>query len=151
MSRTYSNSTIRLPSEDEVELAAQSSRRLAVAIGDGDAAHLRLIDGDFDVTVPVSAIHMLVDILTLMSQGKAVSLVPIDAELTTQAAADMLNVSRPHLVKLVESGAIPFHKVGRHRRLYYEDVVAYKERQAETSAKALAELTAEAQELGLGY
>jgi len=110
-----------------------------------------LIDGGTDVTVPVSAIHMLVDILNQMAQGNAVSLVPVHAELTTQQAADLLNVSRPYLVKQLEAGEVPFHKLGRHRRVRFTDLMAYKERVDRTGREAADTLTAEAQELGQGY
>ena len=143
--------TVRMPTEKEISLAAESSRLLAACIGKGETAQLRLIDGDKDVTVPVSAIHMLVDILSQMAQGNAVSLVPVHAELTTQQAADMLNVSRPYLVKLLESGKIRFHKTGRHRRIRFDDLMEYMRRMDEESRKAADELTAQAQELVMGY
>ena len=143
--------TVRLPTEEEVGLAARSSRLLAACLGAGQQARLRLIDGGTDVTVPVSAIHMLVDILTQMAQGNAVSLVPVHAELTTQQAADLLNVSRPYLVKQLEAGEVPFHKLGRHRRVRFTDLMAYKERVDRTGREAADTLTAEAQELGQGY
>ncbi len=143
--------TVRLPTDEEASLAAESSRLLAACVGIGERARLRLIDGDADVTVPVSAIHMLVDILNQMAQGNAVSLVPVHAELTTQQAADLLNVSRPYMVKQLEAGEIPFHKLGRHRRIRFADLMAYKE-QVDTAGREAADaLTAEAQELGLGY
>lgn len=143
--------TVRLPTDEEAGLAAESSRLLAACAGGGKQARLRLIDGDTDVTVPVSAIHMLVDILSQMAQGNAVSLVPVHAELTTQQAAYLLNVSRPYLVKRLEAGDIPFHKLGRHRRIRFADLLVYKERIDNTSREAADTLTAEAQELGLGY
>lgn len=143
--------TVRMPTEKEISLAAESSRLLAACIGQGETAQLRLIDRNKDITVPVSAIHMLVDILNQMAQGNTVSLVPIHAELTTQQAADMLNVSRPYLVKLLESGEIGFHKTGRHRRIRFDDLMAYRQRMDEESRKAADELTAQAQELGMGY
>ena len=145
------NRGVRMPTEQEATLAAESSRLLAACVGQGETAQLRLIDGDIDVKVPVSAIHMLVDILSQMAQGNAVSLVPVHAELTTQQAADMLNVSRPHLVRLLESGVIKFHKTGRHRRIRFDDLMEYMGRMDEESREAADELTAQAQELGMGY
>ncbi len=142
---------VRMPTEAEASLALESSRLLAACIGRGESARLRLIDGETDVTVPVSAIHMLVDILNQMAQGNAVSLVPIHADLTTQQAADLLNVSRPFLVKQLEGGAIPFYKVGRHRRVRFSDLMAYREGLDQQTADAADELAAQAQELGLGY
>ncbi len=143
--------TVRMPTEREITLSAESSRLLAACIGKGDTAQLRLIDGNTDVTVPVFAIHMLVDILNQIAQGNSVSLVPVHAELTTQQAADLLSVSRPYLVKLLESGKIKFHKTGRHRRIRFVDLMEYMQRMDEKSHKAADELAAQAQELGMGY
>ncbi len=142
---------VRMPTEQEATLAAESSRLLAACVGRGETARLRLIDGAIDVTVPVSAIHMLVDILSQMAQGNAVSLVPVHAELTTQQAADLLNVSRPYLVKRLEAGDMPFHKLGRHRRIRYSDLMQYMERVDAEGRRAVDELSGQAQELGLGY
>jgi len=140
-----------MPTEEEVKLAAESSRLLAAIVGKGEETRLRLIDGDTDITVPISAIHLLMNLLNEMAQGNAVSLVPVHAELTTQQAADLLNVSRPYLVKQLEAGEIEFHKLGRHRRIRFADLMAYKEQVDRESRKAMDALTAEAQEQGMGY
>jgi excisionase family DNA binding protein len=141
----------QLPTETETRIAGVSSRLLAACIGQGDAARLRVIDGNQEIEVPISALKMLVDILDEMAQGNAVSIVPIHAELTTQEAADFLNVSRPFLVGLLEGGLLPFHKVGSHRRVKFRELMAYKEKSQNIRKNALDELTRQAQELGMGY
>jgi excisionase family DNA binding protein len=81
----------------------------------------------------------------------AVEMVPIHAELTIQEAADMLNVSRPHLVQLLDNGALPFHNAGKHRRVRCADLMAFKAERDRASSQAMEELTRQAQELRLGY
>jgi excisionase family DNA binding protein len=103
------------------------------------------------VELPTSALRLLVDILSELADGNAVKVVPIHAELTTQEAADLMNVSRPHLVKLLEMGDLPFHKTGKHRRVRFSDLMIYKKALEQASAAAREELAAQAQALQMGY
>lgn len=142
-----------VPSEADTLLARESSRLLAgrelVAQG---AVRLRLDEqDDLELTVPASAMCLLMQVLTAMSQGKSVTLIPTPTELTTQQAADLLDVSRPYVVKLLEEGRIPCRTVGRYRKVRFDDLMAYKRKDDEARLKVLDQLTAEAQELGLGY
>ena len=93
--------------------------------------------------------QLLLDILDHVARGNAVRLLPIHAELTTQQAAALLNVSRPHLVQLLEDRKIPYRKVGTHRRVRAEDVFAYKREINRKRREVLQELAAHDQELGL--
>jgi excisionase family DNA binding protein len=102
-------------------------------------------------TVPRDAFELFLEILGQMANGNAVTIVPVHAELTTQQAADLLNVSRPFLVGLLESGKIPSRKVGSHRRVKAADLVAYRQRDEAERKKVLDELTSEAEKHGLGY
>ena len=91
----------------------------------------------------------LLDVLELVSSGRGLQTIPIDSELTTQQAADLLNVSRPYLAKLIEEGEIPHVKTGRHRRVRANDLFAYKKKRDETRSKALSELARMDCEAGL--
>jgi excisionase family DNA binding protein len=139
------------PTQREAELARSSSRQIAALLGEGDAARLQVHDGAEVIEVPVAALRMLVAILNNMAEGRAVNILPANAELTTQQAADLLNVSRPYLVTLLETNALPFHMAGTHRRINAIDVMQYRAARDSRNKAALDELAAQAQELNMGY
>lgn len=135
---------------DPAETAKLALRRLTpLAPEFQDSVHVRA--GKKDAIVPKEAFKLLLDILGQMALGNAVTIVPRQAELTTQQAADFLNVSRPYLVSLLECGQIPFRKVGTHRRVLLVDLAAYQETDQQRRRVILNELTADAQRHGLGY
>jgi excisionase family DNA binding protein len=143
------------PSEADAVLARESSRRLAThKLAKRSSVRIQLLDDDEEaetVAVPASALRLFLHLLTEMSQGKAVTLIPTHAELTTQQAADLLNVSRPYLVKILDEGKIPCRTVGKYRRVRFDDLMAFKRKDDDARARVLEQLTAEAQELGMGY
>ena len=142
---------VSLPSPREAELARANGPMLAACIGRGESARIRVINGADDITVPAKALRLLVEILDQMARGNAVTVVPVHKELTTQEAADLLNVSRPHLVSLLESGAIPFHASGSHRRVRFSDLQKYRELRDRKRRKLLVEMTREAHDQGLAW
>lgn len=143
-----------VPTEQETALAKESSERLSQLLeaagefriqsrGTGKAGEA--------VVLPAPAVRLLAEILAQMAQGNAVTLTPVHAELTTQQAADLLNVSRPFLVRMLEQGKLPFRKVGKHRRIRVSDVLMFKQRSDAERQAALERLVAEGQELHMGY
>ncbi len=143
------------PSEADAVLARECSRLLAShKLELHSSIRLQLFDDGEPaetMTVPASALRLFVHLLTEMSQGNAVTLIPTHAELTTQQAADLLNVSRPYVVKLLDEGKIPSRTVGKYRRVRFDDLMDYKRKDDEARAKVLNQLSADAQELGMGY
>src|SRR6266568_4577256 len=144
-----------LPSEAEAILAKETSRVLAARLREDAPLRLRISDdpspeGTFNL--PASALRLLVRILEEMARGNAVTLIPVHAEVTTQEAADMLNISRPSLIQLLNEGKIEYRRAGRagtHRRVRFDGLINYK-RQADVARRAaLAELAAYDQELGI--
>lgn len=145
-----------IPTADETRLAEESSQRIVRLFGARQKhVQCRILHDDQTeetITIPSSAFRLLAEILSEMAKGNACSLIPVHAELTTQQAADVLNVSRPYLIELLEKGQIPHRKVGTHRRVRLQDVTEYKRRTDAARRKSLEELSAVDQQLGgLGY
>ena len=146
---------LKLPTAKASEEAQVALRALAGVRGRRASRALKVrADGDgpeVAVTVPREAFDLFLEILGQMANGNAVTIVPVHAELTTQQAADLLNVSRPYLIALLDEGKIPFRLVGTHRRVKAADLVTYKAIDDEQRKEAAAALTEEAEKLGLGY
>lgn len=151
---THDPVALREPTETDATSARDASRQLAAYLGTSHRLMLQIVADDIPqecVVVPQEALRLFVHLLAEMAQGHAVTLTSIPAELTTQQAADLLQVSRPHVVRLLEDGQMPFRKVGTHRRILLRDVLAYQHRTMATRAHALDALVAQAQELRMGY
>ncbi len=146
----------RLPSDYEIAQAREASRQLARLLPADDetvnAPALRLVTDDNHhemIAIPPGALRLLVDMLTQLGQGRAVTVLPQNAELTTQEVADYLNVSRPYVVKLIEEEKLPARKVGTRRRVAFEDLLRFDEQQRARQRAALDELARIDAELGL--
>jgi excisionase family DNA binding protein len=145
---------ITIPTDKDISLAEESSRKLSAYIQSTNDPAFQLIKkgkGGEKILIPADALRLLVAILSQMAKGNAVTLIPVHAELTTQEAADLLNVSRPFLVNLLEEGKIPFRRVGSRRRVFAKDVLRYKEEIDKKRLKILEELANEAQKHNMGY
>ncbi|CAM3396702.1 Helix-turn-helix domain-containing protein [Kibdelosporangium persicum] len=101
------------------------------------------------VHLPVAVYEVLSQVITAMRAGRAITVAPLAQRLTTQEAADLLGVSRPTLIKLLEDGKIPFEKPGRHRRIRLDDLLAYRDQRRQERREALDELVRQTEELGL--
>ena len=148
---------LELPDEQAAEQAADAVDALTLFLRahPTPSTHVQLVPEDTDavttILVPSVAFRFFVDVLAELANGNAVTVAPVHAELTSQQAADLLNVSRPFLIKLLDEERIPHRKVGKHRRIRMEDVMAYKTSIDAERESVLDQLTAEAQEHGMGY
>lgn len=144
--------SLSLPAQKEVEAAVRGQRELAAYLSTKmETQIIAILDADnntHQIELPTSSLKMLMSVLGELAVGNAVQVVPVHAELTTQEAANILNVSRPHMVKLLEDGELPFHKTGRHRRVLFADLMKYKELRTSESNNAMQELAELSQELG---
>lgn len=156
MNTAFDLTKLQQPTEAQAKEAAVAARALAPLLAPRKGGTRTLVVKPSgasyeEIVVPRQAFELFVSILEQMSLGNAVTVVPIHAELTTQEAANLLNVSRPYLVRLLDSGMIPFHMVGTHRRVFAKDLRVFQKKDLAERAKAATELTEDAQKLGLGY
>lgn len=146
-----------LATDQDAELAKAAQRCLMAALDHSRAQRIALIDDKGALTdapvleLPAQALRLFADMLGLMAQRRPVMLVPQNHELTTQDAAALLNVSRPFVIKEIEAGRLRCRKVGRHRRIEFEELRRYQVAQREQSEQALHKLANLSQDLGLGY
>ncbi len=142
----------RPPTEDETASASVAITAMARALTDEGALPIKVVeDGDeVQIELPPAIGQLMLDLLTHIARGEMVTFVPYGAELTTQKAADLLNVSRPFLTKLLEEGQIPFHRVGSHRRIRVTDLLEYRAGRDAERADALDELQSLGQEFDAG-
>ncbi|WP_326646480.1 helix-turn-helix domain-containing protein [Streptosporangium sp. NBC_01755] len=141
------------PGSIDAEMAGRAVRRIKdYLMRSHEQSAIRVVvehGAEDPLILPREAVSLLAFILAQAAEGRGVTVIPSQAELTTQQAADMLNVSRPHLIKLLEEGGIPFRLVGKHRRVTYEDLQEYKRRDGAKRRTAADQLAALGQELGI--
>lgn len=145
-----------IPNTQEAEIARQSSKILARHLASDTKQPVQVtlqasLGSPAIITLPASTLRLLLNILIQIADGNAVALVPIHAELTSQEAANLLNVSRPYLIQLLEAGQIPCRKVGTRHRILFQDLLHYKQKIDAQRLKVLEQLTEQAQLLNLGY
>jgi excisionase family DNA binding protein len=141
------------PGTIDAEMAARAVRRIKDYLmlhPEQSTIQVRGEHGAEDpLILPREAVSLLAFILAQAAEGRGITIIPSNAELTTQQAADMLNVSRPYLIKLLETGEIPYRLVGKHRRITYEDLQEYKRRDDARRRAAADELAELGQDLGI--
>ncbi len=139
----HDNFADRMPTDIEVDNADQLRKIMANLVTEDKPTQLKLAleKGEIaDVTLSPAIANTFLQVLRLISSGKGFKLIPVGTELTTQQAADHLNVSRPFLITLLEEGAIPFTKTGRHRRIKAADLFAYKAERDVRRSEALSDM-----------
>ncbi|UZD21110.1 helix-turn-helix domain-containing protein [Algoriphagus halophytocola] len=139
------------PTKEDQKAAMKSYDTLASMLKNihSDYPEIEIEETQERIKIPLNALKLLAEILKETSQGKPVSIVPTATEITTQAAAELLGCSRPHLVKLLEQGEINFIKIGKHRRIKYEDVIEYKKKLKAEQRRLLIEIIQSDEESGL--
>ncbi|MFU8778991.1 MAG: excisionase family DNA-binding protein, partial [Roseovarius sp.] len=141
------------PTPQDAAIARASGQALSRFAAARGPLKLRVTDAEQmePIELPAGAVALLMEILEAMAAGRGVTIIPENAELSTVQAAEVLNVSRPFLIKLLEDGSIPHRKVGKHRRVRMEDVMSYKVAIDNEREAVLDQLAADAQEQDMGY
>lgn len=139
------------PSKEEQKIALESYDALDAVLAtlQSENPEIEIEETHEKIRIPLNALKLLAKILKVTSQGKPISIVPMATEMTTQAAAEFLGCSRPHLVKLLEEDEIPYTKIGKHRRVKYEDIELYKKKMKARQKSHLIEIMQADEEAGL--
>jgi len=142
---------IRKPTKAEQKAAGESYDTLAASIEQlrSEIPEIEIEETEEKIRIPISALRLLAKILMELSRGNPVSIVPVATEITTQAAAELIGCSRPHIVRLLEEGKIPYTKVGKHRRIKYEDLAKFKKEMKIRQRNKIQELMQLDEESGL--
>ena len=141
----------------EAEMAKAAQRCIMAALDHSRAPKIVLVEEGDDarqaptIELPPQALRAIADLLGLMGQQQPIMLIPQKHEMTTQEAAGFLNVSRPYVIKQIEEGSLKCRKIGRHRRVEFQELMRFQQTQQQKSEDALQRLTDLSQELGLGY
>ncbi|MES2211540.1 MAG: excisionase family DNA-binding protein [Pseudomonadota bacterium] len=156
MARALKRSESHIPNEKDIEMAKASSPVLFEFLHIQSKrkvinCHLSSDNQNLDILLSDSAMKLLSDILHQFSKGNSVKIIPVNSEVTTQEAADLLNVSRPFIIGLLEAGKISYKMVGTRRKVLIDDLMAYKESMYHARLKTLDDLTKDAQDLDMGY
>lgn len=157
MARAAQIGELEVPDQDAAALAAEALAQLSAFLQAHPTPTSRVqlcaeeSDGETQIVVPSFVLRFFIDILAQVANGNAVTVAPIHAELTTQQAADLLNVSRPYLIKLLEERQIRYRRVGNRRKILLTDLLDYKRADDEGRRRTVDELTREAEDIGLDY
>lgn len=147
--RTLKN--INRPSKEEQLAAMESYDALSAVLNElkDNNPEIEIEETQEKLRIPLTALKLLAEILRETGQGRPISIVPIATEVTTQSAAEILGCSRPHIVKLLESGKIKFTKIGKHRRIKYEDIISYKQEMKTEQERLISQLMETDEEMGM--
>ena len=139
------------PTKDEQKQADSSYKSFSELLSEitSDFPEIEVQETGKRIKIPLSALKLMNEILKAMSKGQPISIVPIAAEVTTQKAAEILGCSRPHVVKLLEEGKLPYTKVGKHRRVKFEALQSYKQKMKAEQKQRLIKMMEADEEAGL--